>query len=470
MLTRVATFFFGPPSPERPSRRVRYAVDKQQAESEILISFFQLLIVGLFGVLYAISPKTFAPSASFHPVPWVLGLYATFTVVRFGLALRRHLPQWLIAASVIADVAMLLGLIWSFHLQYQQPPAFYLKAPTLLYIFIFIALRALRYEARFVILAGVSGALGWVGLVLLAVLAEPNGTAVTHDYVEYLTSAKVLIGAEVDKIVSILLVTGILTIGIVRSRRLLVRSASDYARARNLARLLPQDVVRTMGESEQNLMPGDGQLRDAAILSCDLRGFTKFAMQMPGTVVMSVLTEYTYLMAGIIEKHCGTIDKFMGDGIMATFGISTRPEVYAADALRCLQECAAAAAEWRETRLRDGKQPLDAFFAVTSGPVVFGAVGGRLRIDITVVGDAVNLAAKLEKHARVENVMAVTTAQCLATAREQGYRQVSQFELRPGRSVAGVSTRIDIAVLAAVAEPRPEAAPKVVPLKAGAGT
>ncbi len=470
MLTRVATFFLGPPTPERPSRRVRYAVDQHQAQSEVLISFVQLLVVGLFGFLYALSPKTFIPSVSFQPVPWALGLYAAFTVVRFGLALKRRLPPWLIAVSVVADVAMLLGLIWSFHLQYQQPPAFYLKAPTLLYIFIFISLRALRYEARFVILAGVSGAVGWIGLVLLAALAEPNGTAITHDYVEYLTSAKVLIGAEVDKIVSILLVTGILTTGIVRSRRLLVRSAASYARARNLARLLPLDVVNTMGESEHNPQPGDGQLRDVAILSCDLRSFTKFAIQMPGSVVMSVLAEYTDLMGGIIQKHCGTIDKFMGDGIMATFGVSDRPEVYAADALYCMQECAAAAAEWRAKRVREGKQPLDAFFAVTAGPVVVGAVGGRLRIDITVVGDAVNLAAKLEKHARTENVMAVTTAHCLATAQEQGYGSASQFELRPGRSVEGVSTSVDIAVLVDFPMPRPEATPKVVPLERETGT
>ena len=470
MLTRVATFFLGPPTPHRPSKRVRFDVDKHQAQSEVLISFVQLLIVGLFAVLYALSPKTFAPSASFHPVPWALSLYAAFTVVRFGFALKRRLPHWFIAVSVVADVAMLLGLIWSFHLQYQQPPAFYLKSPTLLYIFIFIALRALRYEARFVILAGVSGALGWIGLVLLAALAEPSGAAITHDYVEYLPSARVLSGAEGDKIVSILLVTGILTTGIVRSRRLLVRSAADYARARNLARLLPRDVVHTMGEADHNPQPGDGQLRDAAILSCDLRGFTKFAMQMPGTVVISVLADYTDLMVGIIQKHCGTIDKFMGDGIMATFGVSNQPGVHAADALRCLQECAAAAAKWREKRVREGKQPLDAFFAVTSGPVVFGAVGGRLRIDITVVGDAVNLAAKLEKHARKENVMAVTTAHCLATAQEQGYGSASQFELRRGRSVEGVSAPIDIAVLDDFPVPKPEATPKVVPLERETGT
>ncbi|MHA4875171.1 hypothetical protein, partial [Enterococcus faecium] len=79
------------------------------------------------------------------PVPLALAIYAAFSLGRLILAYHDALPRWILALSVIADMALLLGLIWSFHRQYGQPPAFYLKSPTLLYVFIFIALRALRF-------------------------------------------------------------------------------------------------------------------------------------------------------------------------------------------------------------------------------------------------------------------------------------------------------------------------------------
>ena len=62
-------------------------------------------------------------------------------------------------------------MIWAFHIQYQQPPSFYLKAPMLLYVFIFIALRALRFEAHYVIAAGVVAAAGWTTLASYAVMS-----------------------------------------------------------------------------------------------------------------------------------------------------------------------------------------------------------------------------------------------------------------------------------------------------------
>ena len=99
------------------------------------------------------------------PVPYVLGSYFAFTLLRLGLAHRFHLSAPVLALSVVADMALLMVTIWSFHIKYGQPPAFYLKAPTLLYVFIFIALRALRFEANYVILAGITAALGWLILV-----------------------------------------------------------------------------------------------------------------------------------------------------------------------------------------------------------------------------------------------------------------------------------------------------------------
>jgi adenylate cyclase len=243
--------------------RVRRDVRNQQASSEQLISWVQLAIVLTFGVLYAVSPKTFDPQAMFAPVPWALGAYLVFTLARLTLTLRWTLPQWFAHASAIADIALLLGLIWSFHVQYVQPAAFYLKAPTLLYAFIFIALRALQFEVRFLVVTGLSASLGWLAMAWYAVASSTPQSPVTRDYVEYMTSNTVLIGAEFDKVISILMVTGVLAFAMSRSRALLVRSVVAGATAREISRFVPSEVVRQAQTSEDALAPGQGVVRES---------------------------------------------------------------------------------------------------------------------------------------------------------------------------------------------------------------
>ena len=109
--------------------RVRAAIEQQQAQSEILIGWVQLGVVCVFGTLYASSPKTFHTEAMITPVPWALTAYLAFTVIRLLLAYRNALTRWFLTLSVIVDMALLMGLIWSFHVQYEQPAAFVLKIP-----------------------------------------------------------------------------------------------------------------------------------------------------------------------------------------------------------------------------------------------------------------------------------------------------------------------------------------------------
>ena len=98
--------------------RIETDIRRQQDASEILIGWIQLGILATWAVLYAVTPKTFTDEADFAPVPWALGAYFLFTLTRLFLAHRRSLPQWFLVLSVMVDMALLLGLIWSFHLQY----------------------------------------------------------------------------------------------------------------------------------------------------------------------------------------------------------------------------------------------------------------------------------------------------------------------------------------------------------------
>jgi adenylate cyclase len=144
-------------------------------------------------VLYFIAPKP--AGAAGYITAAAIAIYFVLTVARLVMSYSLSMPGWMLALSVVFDMALLFALIWSFHVQYDQPPSFYLKAPTLLYVSIFIALRALRFEARFVLLAGGVAAAGWLFMAGYAIYAT-GPEMITRDYVYYMTANAILIGAE----------------------------------------------------------------------------------------------------------------------------------------------------------------------------------------------------------------------------------------------------------------------------------
>ncbi|GLQ05241.1 adenylate/guanylate cyclase domain-containing protein [Sneathiella chinensis] len=447
MIELIRKAVFGETTDGHLPERVQVAVRKQQDQAEILIAWVQLFLVLVFWILYALSPKTFTADALFAPVPYALSAYFLFSVIRIVVATLSRLPGWFLTLSVIADMCLLMFLIWSFHIQYQQPASFYLKAPTLLYVFIFIALRALRFEVGYLLLAGVMAALGWLGLVGYAVFLDNGMSEITKDYVLYTMSHKILLGAEFDKIISILVVTLILGLAIFRARRLLVNSVVQATAAADLSRFFSPEIAEKITHSESWIKPGTGQMRRAAILHCDLAGFTRFSTEHPANEVISLLAEYQSRLVPLIQKHGGTIDKFLGDGILATFGAAVETDHYAADCLSALEAMTDEINQWTKTRQQNGQPPVIVRFTATSGPILFGAVGDDSRLEYTVIGEPVNLASKLDKHAKQEAATVLVTDETYQKALAQGYAPVLTPEVRTGRVVDGVNGPIDLVVL-----------------------
>jgi len=449
MFARLASWLFDGGGPENLPERVRDAIRRQQEHSEILIGWIQLTIVSLLTVVYEGTSMAEGLVQDDYSVELeVLLIYGAICIARLVLAYLRLLPTWMIYLSVVIDMALLMVLIFSFHLKYAQTAAFYLKVPTLLYVFLFIALRALRFEARLVMFSGVCAAAGWAWLTYYVATGRGGPPNRTHNFIEYMTSNALLVGAEIDKIIAILLTTAVLALAISRARHLLVRSVSEGAAARDLSRFFDPGVAARIRTAALSIKAGEGELRDAAILTVDLRGFTRLSTELEPGEVMKVLQDYQGRVCPLIASNGGSIDKFLGDGILASFGAVVPSPTAAADALRAADAVIAAADRWIAERRAAGLPPLMIGMAAASGSVVFGAVGDGERLEFTVIGDAVNFAAKLEKHNKDEKTRAVTDGATYALAEQQGYLAPAVRELRKDRRVGGVTDLVDIVVLA----------------------
>lgn len=442
----------GGPAGAAMPERIRAAIEAQQDESERLTAWIQFGIVLFFAALYSVAPKTYDGDLMYPPVTIALSGFMAAAVFRLAVAHMARAPGWFVGGMVLADVTLLLLLVWSFHMQYGQPPAFSLKAPTMLYLFIFIALRALRFQARYVLLAGGAAAAGWMILASWAVFADPD--MVTRDYVHYLTANAVLIGAEIDKVITILVVTIVLALALVRARRLLVVAIIEAAAVQELSRFFAPEIASRITGAEHQLRPGQGEAREATILQVDIRGFTQLSNSLPPSALIGLLTEYHARVVPAIQEHGGSIDKFLGDGILATFGAAEPTETHAADAMRALDAVVARADEWNRARSAAGLAPVELGAAAAAGRVVFGAVGDESRLEYTVIGEPVNLAAKLEKHNKIIGARAVAPEETYRLALGQGYVATSEPERVRGVLVDGAEGPVQVVVLARADSPR----------------
>ena len=388
----ISRFVFGERPESHLPERVHASIVAQQTQSEILIGWVQLVVVVVFGTLYAVAPKT-AMNADFRPVPWVLALYFVFTVLRLGFSYRGLLPRWVLMISVVADIGLLMILIWSFHIQYMQPAAFYLKAPTMLYVFIFIALRALRFEPVFIVAAGVMAAVGWLCLMLYVLFAVPDDPMITRDYVEYMTSNSILVGAEVDKILSILFVTFVLAVALVRARRLLIRSVADSAAAQDLSRFVSREIADRITTADRQIQPGDGEVKVATVMFTDIESFATISERIGPDKLVSALNEYFAALSEVIERHGGVITQFEGDSMLVGFNTVKPDGDHAANAVRT----AIGIQQVVNGRTFGDGEKMKTRCGINTGEMVAGAVGSRDRLIFTVHGDEVNVAARLEQ-------------------------------------------------------------------------
>ncbi|MEZ4365491.1 MAG: adenylate/guanylate cyclase domain-containing protein [Kofleriaceae bacterium] len=178
-----------------------------------------------------------------------------------------------------------------------------------------------------------------------------------------------------------------------------------------------------------------GERRDAAVLFSDLRGFTAYAERLPPEQLIAELNGYLAAMVPVIETEHGLIDKYIGDAIMAVFGIPTPRGDEAACAIRAAHRMQTALVEHNRARAAAGLPPLVQGIGVHFGPVVAGNIGTAQRVQYTVVGDVVNLASRLESATKDHEVAVLLSEDVVAAA------AADAALLPPTRAVAEIAVR-----------------------------
>ena len=128
----------------------------------------------------------------------------------------------------------------------------------------------------------------------------------------------------------------------------------------------------------------------------DLRGFTTLTEQLGAQGTVALLNEYFTLMVDCIQHEEGMLDKFIGDAIMAAFGIPVAHEDDADRAMRASISMINTLNKWNHQRISEGKLPVNIGIGLNTDMVVSGNIGSNKRMDFTIIGDGVNLAARLE--------------------------------------------------------------------------
>ena len=175
-----------------------------------------------------------------------------------------------------------------------------------------------------------------------------------------------------------------------------LRSSVDLEKSKENYRRYFSPEIGDEIESGDLVIGQDGsRVTDVAVLFTDIAGFTKLSEKMDPQDVLDLLSEYQTLMVDAIFQHKGTVDKFIGDAVMANFGTPRSHGNDAQNAFDCGVLMNHKLAEWNKTRVEQGLSEIQHRIGIHYGKCVVGNMGSEQRLEFAVIGDAVNVASRI---------------------------------------------------------------------------
>jgi len=335
-----------------------------------------------------------------------------------------------------------------------------LRLDNFVYLLLFVALATLTYSPRQVIWTGVCAALCWI-VATLWIAQQPDvqfilgvgeswGSLSPAEQTETFTDANTVPAVTlVKQVLLLLIVAGILAAAVRRARSLALRQVRAEAERTQLARYFSPNLVDELANADRAV--GAIRRSEIAVLFADIVGFTRLSEAIGPEETIALLREFHVRMQAAVFAHRGTLDKYLGDGLMATFGTPLTGPRDAANALAGAREMAAAVARWNDERRAAGDAAIEIGIGVHWGAVVLGDIGGENRLEFATIGDTVNVASRLEALTRELGVEIVASddlvrAMRSAVASPQADALMAGFVRGDAQQLRGRSAPVEIHV------------------------
>ncbi|MEZ4320095.1 MAG: adenylate/guanylate cyclase domain-containing protein [Myxococcota bacterium] len=337
----------------------------------------------------------------------VLGALASFGLTRASgnsMETDTRLMASTLLDAVIATLVVLPSVLWP-----RETHLGVLRAPDILIFPVVAAAGGLRLTYR-AAATGAASAIAGLGL-LVAIDQLQNAAVIRYGFAEILLAAAVMIGA------------GLLALGTVRFvEKLILQTATRTTEA---VRVRTQFGAYMAEEFAQIVLdtPGQPAARrvHVAVLFSDLRGFTQYSEGADPNALIEELNAYLAAVVDAVHAYGGVVDKYIGDSVMAVFGLPTPRDDDHTRAILAAFAMQEALAVHNQRRAQLGLPPLRQGIGVHAGEVVAGPVGSAERLQYTVLGDTVNVAARLETETKsVGSPILLSAAVVEGAIRENG--------------------------------------------------
>lgn len=325
---------------------------------------------------------------------------------------------------------------------------------TFSYFYIFLATATLAYSWRTVVAMGFWTAGLWaIGVAWIyfqpethAALIERVRTAIGSDHrmFDVLNPSAVGIGARFQEVIVFLIVSLTLALAVRRANALLISHAGIERERTNLARYFSPNVVEQLSKNDEPLK--QVRTQNVGVLFADIVGFTAYADGRSPIEVIGTLRLFHERMEREVFRHGGTLDKYLGDGLMATFGTPFAGDSDAGNALRCAQAMIDSIGELNLDRESRSEPPIRLSIGLHYGQVVLGDIGLN-RLEFAVIGTAVNAASRLEALTREYGCAMVASDELMQRARAETGSSNADFALlvaQPPRTIRGLELPVGI--------------------------
>ena len=330
-----------------------------------------------------------------------------------------------------------------------------------IYFFVFLATATLAYSWRTVVAMGIWTSILWVAAVgwaylqpeTHAALSERVRQAVGSDIrmFDFIDPAAIGINARFQQITVFMIVAMTLALAARRSNALLISHAGIERQRTNLARYFSPNVVEELSGNDEPLK--QVRTQNVAVLFADIVGFTAYADGRDPREIIGTLRQFHERMEGEVFRHRGTLDKYLGDGLMATFGTPFTGDSDAVNALRCAKGMIDSIEELNRQRRNRDEPPIQVSVGLHYGHVVLGDIGLN-RLEFAVIGTTVNAASRLEALTREFGCALVVSDALVRQARAESSSSSADFMFlveQPPRIIRGLEQPLGIWTGASIA-------------------